>query len=245
MHGTNEIRKQSTDDGSQIQVQEVFATLQGEGPFAGLPAVFVRLTGCHLACTFCDTYWSDADDPYVAATELAHRAASKWDQCMGLGALPIFVLTGGEPVRQNIEPFINELLRLSPNCIIQIETAGSFYREIMANERVQVVVSPKTSFVHPITARLAVAYKYIIRDADKFHAETGTPITATQAGAPTDRDVTLARPPVHLPKSSIILQPCDEGDEAINAKNRHKCYELAMRHGYRVGLQLHKLLNLP
>jgi 7-carboxy-7-deazaguanine synthase len=245
MHGKNEIRKQTTDDGLVIQVHEVFATLQGEGPFSGMPAVFVRLTGCHLACTFCDTGWRDDEDPYVNYIDLAERAVVKWDQCMGVGALPLFVLTGGEPVRQNIEPLILEILRLAPNAIVQVETAGSFYRDILANERVQVVVSPKTSFVNPQTARLAVAYKYIIRATDKFHADTGTPLSATQASAVEGRDVTLAKPPMHLPKSAIFLHPCDEYDEALNKANLHRCYELAMLHGYRVGLQVHKILQLP
>ena len=162
---------------------------------------------------------------------------------MGSHALPLFVLTGGEPVRQQITPFIEELLRLCPNAIIQVETAGSFYREILSNSRVQVVVSPKTTLVHPVVSRIAVGYKYIIRATDKFHKDYGTPICSTQGEI--DKPVQLAVPPTHLPKSSIYLQPCDEGDINKNSANMNKCYEISMVYGYRIGLQLHKILMLP
>ena len=241
--GTNVIRKLERDDGLTLQVREVFATIQGEGPHAGLPAVFIRLSGCHLACMWCDTSWDDENDNYVSYKDLAEDAFIKWGQCMGSHALPLFVLTGGEPVRQQITPFIEELLRLCPNAIIQVETAGSFYREVLSNPRVQVVVSPKTTLVHPVVSRICVGYKYIIRATDKFHKDYGTPISSTQGN--TDKPVQLAVPPSHLQKSSIYLQPCDEGDVNKNSANMHKCYEISMAYGYRIGLQIHKILMLP
>jgi organic radical activating enzyme len=162
---------------------------------------------------------------------------------MGTRALPLFVLTGGEPLRQDVTLFVQELLKLCPNAIIQIETAGSFYREIIADSRVQVVVSPKTAHVHPVVARLAVAFKYVIRATDELHPDYGTPIVAWNGK--NDRPVALSTPPEHLQRSSIILQPCDEGDAAKNFANMRKCYEISMRHGYRIGLQMHKILDLP
>ena len=55
MFGKNKILKPENHDGSSLDVQEIFATFQGEGPFVGYPSVFVRLGGCNLACDFCDT----------------------------------------------------------------------------------------------------------------------------------------------------------------------------------------------
>ena len=55
MFGKNKILKPEIHDGNNLDVQEIFPTLQGEGPYAGWPAVFIRLGGCNLACDFCDT----------------------------------------------------------------------------------------------------------------------------------------------------------------------------------------------
>ena len=55
MYGRNPKRKPLGGDGSSLEVQELFPTIQGEGPLAGHPAVFIRLGGCNLACAFCDT----------------------------------------------------------------------------------------------------------------------------------------------------------------------------------------------
>ena len=55
MFGKNKILKAEIHDGLNLDVQEIFPTIQGEGPYVGYPAVFIRLGGCNLACSFCDT----------------------------------------------------------------------------------------------------------------------------------------------------------------------------------------------
>src|SRR5882672_9762748 len=53
MFGQNEVVKEDYDPQGKLWVREVFYTIQGEGPDAGTPAVFVRLAGCNLRCYFC------------------------------------------------------------------------------------------------------------------------------------------------------------------------------------------------
>lgn len=250
MHGKNKIQKLLKDSGEMLQVREIFPTIQGEGPDSGKRAVFIRLTGCHLACTFCDTEWDDDQDKYLDVETLAdmalgvwgvsfqptHSALARWKDS------PFFVLTGGEPTRQNITLLIERILEKAPHARIQIETSGSFWREIMRNPAVSVIVSPKTSFVHPDVAQLADAYKYVIRATDALHPEFGTPLSSTQS---CQDMVCLATPPSHLSSEDIYLSPCDEEDEFKNRANRIAAFGIAERYGYRLMLQIHKFFEAP
>jgi len=93
-------------------VHEVFASFQGEGPMVGTPQVFVRLSGCHLRCAYCDTpeaqgrvpAWSAGSargGPNPAGVEEILRAVRSF------GPRPSVSLTGGEPVLQ--AGFVREL----------------------------------------------------------------------------------------------------------------------------------------
>ena len=98
------------------RVNEIFYSIQGEGAFAGTPAVFVRFSGCNLDCPWCDTDHSHAEemtrdelDKAVAGLLAGHEGA-------------IVVLTGGEPALQlhDDEPLFRGLA-----CRICIETNGT------------------------------------------------------------------------------------------------------------------------
>ena len=71
MFGNNPIRKPESGDGSHLQVQEIFPTVQGEGPNTGVPSVFVRLGGCNLACDFCDTEFESFSE--MSVDEILHE----------------------------------------------------------------------------------------------------------------------------------------------------------------------------
>src|SRR5258706_14319484 len=77
-----------------LRVSELFLSLQGEGPSAGMPAHFVRLQGCDVGCAWCDTRysWDAAQGREIAADAL-------WDEARALGEAPLLVITGGEPVQ--------------------------------------------------------------------------------------------------------------------------------------------------
>ena len=83
-------------------VIEVFASVQGEGTFSGLGADFIRLAGCNLRCSWCDTAHSY---DVTAATMLdVEEILAKWqfDQ-------PIVVITGGEPTLYDLGPLVQAL----------------------------------------------------------------------------------------------------------------------------------------
>lgn len=235
MFGANPLRSKQLSDGASLLLQGVpFLTIQGEGPNAGLPAMFIRLWGCHLHCRFCDTDF-ESDMRACGIEELA-------DACgLMLDPPKLVVLTGGEPMRQNIVPLCDLLSERGHN--VQIETAGSFwFQQVPLGPYPQIVVSPKTSRVHPNIRMSANAWKYII-SASQECTEDGLPVTNTQFDDGEPR--LLARPPPSVPARDIYVQPMDEQDELKNAENQRLCVMLAKQFGYRVSLQQHKILGVP
>src|SRR5215813_7301521 len=96
-------------------ITEIFKSVQGEGTRAGLPCVFVRLTGCNLRCTWCDTAYAFHGGKKTSVEEVMSRV----DELAGRGdgmhggnvAVPLVELTGGEPLLQEeVYPLAEKLL---------------------------------------------------------------------------------------------------------------------------------------
>ena len=230
MLGRNRVRKRESGDGTRLQVTEIFHSIQGEGPYAGRPAIFIRLTGCNLRCWWCDTEWNDETDSYLSVEEIIQQARD-----LAQGTTTLAVITGGEPVRQPLHRLLPALhqCRLHP----QIETAGTLWQDCLAEPYVDIVVSPKAPKIDPRVYDHAFALKYVIRAGET--GDDGLPVRSTQI--PGDNAV-LARPRPGVP---VYLSPCDEFDEEHNRANRRAVAESALKHGYRAGVQLHKVLGLP
>jgi 7-carboxy-7-deazaguanine synthase len=99
-----------------MRVAEIFHSFLGESTLAGTRAAFVRLAGCNLRCTWCDTQyaWDGGEDMTPRAVIEALRA---------FGA-PVVLVTGGEPLLQSDTPLLLSLLDDS-GFIVQLETNGS------------------------------------------------------------------------------------------------------------------------
>lgn len=229
MKGKNPIRQQELGDGQALWVQEVFYTLQGEGPFAGHPSVFVRLGGCNLRCFWCDTdFESSAWRPDLA--ELFSKMEEVRPEFCSL-----VVLTGGEPMRQNILPFIQECL--AREWQVQIETNGTLWLDLPEDPRVTVVCSPKTPKLHPKMKARIDALKYVIK-AGEQNSRDGLPESSTQQAG---KSALLYRPE----GQQVYLMPLDEQDEESNKANLQACVQTCMRFGYRLTSQGHKTWNVP
>lgn len=234
--------KQDRREDGSVVVHSIFYTIQGEGPFAGDPAVFVRLAGCNLQCPACDTEYTsnrlrmNPDHVFREVCTQLREVVSWLPRFAFAGTL--VVITGGEPFRQNIQPLVAYLL--SRDLRVQIETNGTLYPGDafpFYHPNLRVVCSPKTSVVHKKLVPHVDAFKYVATGSSIM--EDGLPRHALEH----PNGGQLFRPPADW-GGTIYLQPVDEQNEAKNAYNRAAVIASCMRHGYRLCLQLHKIIGL-
>lgn len=130
-----------------LLITKIFMTIQGEGPFAGYPAVFVRLAGCNrgdktTGCDFCDT---DFRYHQGMLMEFEH-IISKVKELADPTKTNLVVITGGEPMMQdNLTPFVERLSDIY-HFRVQIESNGDRLArgfDKLDKARVHLVVSPK------------------------------------------------------------------------------------------------------
>lgn len=246
MYGRNEVTKPFNDPEDRLLVNSIFHTIQGEGPDAGRPAVFVRLAKCNLRCYFCDTEFEKGE--WMSAVEVVGKII---EESFSRGTR-LVVITGGEPFLQRLDLLIR-LLNVN-GWEVSIETAGTVFNAdiVVAMDTSfpenKIICSPKTPTIAPGLVDWVDAWKYII-SAGATDRDTGLPCMSTQLAGrtsaifyPRDRDGFVLNGPNEVP---IYIQPMDEGDQEKNAANRQAVTEIALKHGYRISLQMHKLLGVP
>mgnify|MGYP000038284244 CR=1 FL=1 len=102
-------------------VTEIFHSIQGESSYAGLPCTFVRLTGCHLRCVYCDTTYAFFGGERMSVEEVLARVGAFWEGAEGMRLVEV---TGGEPLLQkDIYPLTERLCDLGYTVLM--ETSGS------------------------------------------------------------------------------------------------------------------------
>jgi organic radical activating enzyme len=133
-----------------LQLTEIFYSVQGEGTWTGTPAVFVRLAGCNLSCSFCDTDYALKFFGSVADVVARVRDAG--------GSCPMVILTGGEPLAQRETVALIDALRADGRRV-HIESNGTLPTELPGD--VWLTVSPKERLA-PEMARRANEAKLIV-----------------------------------------------------------------------------------
>lgn len=237
MFGNNPVRPTEHElSGASLRVQEIFATIQGEGPHAGIPAIFIRLAGCNLRCHFCDTDFESNYHRTLTVPQILMQVFELVKSCN----IRLAVITGGEPLLQNIIPLLNELTRNFFK--VQIETAGTVWLnglDAWSTDPNFLVCSPKTAKLHYKILKHCKCWKYVVQAGkiDSF----GLPNGHSQIK---DRGARIARPSEFTIPERIYLQPCDEGDPFKNRQNMEAAVQACMRHGYRLCLQQHKIVGL-
>jgi 7-carboxy-7-deazaguanine synthase len=123
-------------------ITEIFKSIQGEGTRVGLPCIFVRLTGCNLRCSWCDTAYAFHGGKRMTVDEVVARVdelASRREAAHGsTAAVPLVELTGGEPLLQEeVYPLAEGLL--SDGYTVMIETSGERYIGRLPKEVIKIV----------------------------------------------------------------------------------------------------------
>ena len=207
MFGNNPKRPSIKGDGTQLFVQAIFKTLQAEGPYFGVPSVFVRLGGCNLACSFCDTEFESFSkkalyDIIAEVQILSKNSTSKQ-------SIFLVVITGGEPFRQPLTLLCEKLLEQGYK--IQIETNGTLYQKLP--DEVEIVCSPKVANgkYHKINQDLLTkinAFKYLISTNIPGYSEVPE----------------LGQSNYQIP---VFVQAMDEYDQAKNTENKQNIFSYA------------------
>jgi len=101
-----------------MKICEMFTSIQGESSYAGLPCTFVRLSGCNLRCSYCDTQYAVEEGSETSVDDIM--------DFVGSAGIPLVEITGGEPLmqKQGLQVLISRLL--DEGYTVLIETNGSY-----------------------------------------------------------------------------------------------------------------------
>ena len=218
MFGSNDQLPFEQSNGNSLKIHSIFETVQGEGPYSGHQAIFIRLSGCNLACNFCDTEF----DKYTIQS--IHSILQQIKSFQQIN--PLIVITGGEPFRQNIVMLCKLLVMNSFK--IQVETNGTLYLDIP--DQVELVCSPKISnatysVIRRDVLKHTIAIKFLISSNLLFYSDISE-VGQTEYNIP------------------IYVQPIDEYDKTINQQNLILAQAIAKKYNAILSLQIHKIINI-
>jgi 7-carboxy-7-deazaguanine synthase len=211
-----------------MQVAEVFYSIQGEGVTAGLPAVFVRLQGCSVGCSWCDTKYS-WDPEAGSAVELAALVEE-------VSAYPCrrAVVTGGEPLESPSFALLLKALGVQ-GFTIEVETSGTVPPPPSIDRSVQWNVSLKLAGSDVNEARRVnpdAIRAFLARDAWwKFVVTSDADVA----------EVLQLAERFALPRARILLQPEAVHREDLIERSRW-VVEACKLHGFAFSPRLHVLL---
>jgi len=206
-------------------INNIFYTLQAGGPFSGQPAVIIQMGGCNLQCSWCDTEYSNNKE--MGESEILGTVEQV--SILPLDGL-LVVITGGEPFSQHISRLCASLISIG--CFVQVETNGTLTNYDFPWDGVEVVVSPKTKFLHKDILLYANYWKYVISSDDK-RSDLGIPLFSTQ------KNTDLGAPryvPARVSCKNIYLAPLNSKNTVQNFENRQTAVILCLKFGYNLSL---------
>jgi len=202
----------------QYPVLEIFHSLQGEGAHSGQPAIFIRLAGCNLACSFCDTPTRNDKGALMSISDIRDLVT------ITTPLLGLVVITGGEPTIHNLNPLVDMLERDGYSIVIETNGVSNPYPLRARWPTVQYSLSPK--YQEPCAEMLKLA------DSIKI-----------LCGLETTGDY-LERYIATLGGAEIFLQPIVDDGPYLENKSIAHTVELCLQTGAKLSLQTHKILGV-
>ena len=215
-------------------ITEIFKSIQGESTRAGLPCIFVRLTGCNLRCVWCDTAYAFHGGTKMTVEQVVARVAE-----LSADAVRLAEITGGEPLLQEeIYPLAEQLL--AAGYTVLIETSGERPLSRLPREVIKIVDVKCPDSGEAETFRLENLDALAADDEVKF-------VIATRRDYEFARAFT-ARHGLDQRVRQVLFSPVFEDPEGKwPGLNPRKLAEWILADGLpvRLGLQLHKFIWDP
>jgi 7-carboxy-7-deazaguanine synthase len=230
-----------------LTVTEIFRSIQGEGTRAGLPCIFVRLTGCNLRCTWCDTAYAfhggtkmSVEEVLALVDQLSNTPAQMQPGVAGESQkLSLVELTGGEPLLQaEVIPLSQKLL--DNGYRVMVETSGERPVDVLPRDVIKIVDVKCPDSGEPGTFRMENLEALDGKDEIKF-------VISSRRDYEFARDFTaqhdLARRVHQVIFSPVHADPAG----AWPGMNAQDLVEWILADGLpvRLGLQIHKFIWHP
>lgn len=220
----------------RYKINEIFETIQGEGSFTGQPSIFIRLQGCPVGCSWCDTKhtWEVELSDEVTKDHMLTKSqeTSKW---AGLSVAQIqalvteqgyhakhIVITGGEPCMVDLTSLCDTFEKTGYST--QVETSGTF--EILVSNKCWVTVSPKIN--------MRGGYP-ILSSAMKRADEIKHPVATEQH----IEDLKTLLAEHNVEKTPIYLQPISQKERATQL-----AIDTCIANNWRLSIQVHKYIGI-
>lgn len=206
-----------------LSISESFHSIQGEGHHAGRSTFFLRTQGCSVGCTWCDTKysWSKSKGSFFEIDSLYGEALS----AIRSGA-EIIVITGGEPLEQNLEGLCSTFSSLSTP--IHIETSGT---QPLSGSFDWITLSPKRHKL-PLDEILGLCHELKVIITGPGDLEFAESMRA---------EVARCKPNSSSNRTLFYLQP-----EWNNPVALTECVHFVKAHSpWRLSLQTHKMIDIP
>lgn len=202
-----------------MKIAEIFTSLQGEGLTSGYPTIFVRLAGCNLSCSYCDTPAGRQEGKEMSVDDVIQQVLAEKPPCV--------CITGGEPLLQKED--VAEIARrlISAGKSVSIETNGTIPFDGLPDE-VSIcmdVKCPSSGETSDITLLSSLK-----------------PIDSVKFVVGTDEDLSYTKKIItdHPARAEIFISPVYGTDY-----QRIATYILSNNLPARMQLQLHKFIGLP